>query len=240
MTITTSTDPAPPDKKQLTPQQRQAIAITGLALCLIIGGGIVYWLLWGGAPKKRTVTVNPSAPVPGNIRYQQAVQRQRDPRGITRDGGDWIVRGMTGEMRVTADAGTLDNDSAMRFRYPDGLKLPPEQVALLSARFRALRDDAMAKEWGITPEQRTKLEAMKIGGGGMTPSSTDRFALRELWNAYQKAGAGGKDEAQKKLIEKLDEVAKANFDVSRKAFGERLDAMKQILTPQQVEKMTKG
>jgi hypothetical protein len=227
------TDPAASAKPPLTPQTRQAIIVAALVGCLIVGGGIVYWMLFGSSPKRRTVEVDPSkqtivAPRP------QARIRPREPRGVMREGNDWVIRGTTGEMRVPP------NPDGVTFRFPEGLKLPQDQVTLISSRWRILNDEAMAAEWGVTAEQKEKLGKMKIAQGGMSTTADQRQALRQLWDAYNKAGAGqGKTDAQKALTDKLDEIAKSSFEADRKAFGERLDEMKRILSPEQIEKITK-
>ena len=46
--------------KGLSPKARTTIAIAALALCLIVGAGIVWWLLIGSSPKRRTVAVDPA------------------------------------------------------------------------------------------------------------------------------------------------------------------------------------
>jgi hypothetical protein len=139
-------------------------------------------------------------------------------------------------MRVAANASKAAD---LKFRFPEGPKLPPEQVALLAGRFRITRDEMMAKEWGVTPQQLEKLNAMNVAGGDLSPAPADRDALWGLWQAYQTGSGTAKADAQKKLTEKLDEVAKANFEPSQKAFGAKIDEIRKVLTPEQVEKITK-
>ena len=74
----------------------------------------------------------------------------------------------------------------------------------------------------------------------MNPSPPQRDELWKLWTQYQNASGGqAKIDAQKKLIEKLDEVSKSLFEPARQQYTAKLDEIKKILTPEQVEAITK-
>src|SRR5688572_4094253 len=238
MTITDRNAPDAPAKQGMDPKTRTAIAVVALLACLVVGAGIVYWLLFGSSPKRRVVQVDPAeqAAAARNPTIRMAPQR-RDVPGIVRTDEEWIVRGTTGEMRMRHNAGSAADPA---YRFPDGLKLPPEQVSLLAGRFRILHDEAMAKEWKVTPQQADKLRALQIGGSGMTPAPQQRDELWKLWKQYESASGGpGKIDAQKKLIEKLDEVAKSLFEPARQQYTAKLEEIKKILTAEQVEVITK-
>jgi len=220
----------------MTPKTRTAIAVTALLACLLVGGGIVYWLLVGSSPKQKTIQVDPAAQAPARPQMNVRVQR-RDGPGITKNDDEWVVRSATGEMRLKDKAASAAEPI---YRFPDGLKLPPEQVSLLAGRFRILHDDAMAQEWKVTPEQIEKLRGLQIGGSGMNPSAAQREELWKLWSAYKGAAAGQpKTDAQKKLIDKLDEVSKSLFEPARQQYTVKLEDIKKILTPEQVQLITK-
>jgi hypothetical protein len=238
MTITDRNAPDAPANKGMDPRTRTIIAVTALLACLLIGGGIVYWLLFGSSPKRRVVQVDPAeqASASRSPGIRMAPQR-RDVPGIVKTDDEWIVRGSTGEMRLGNKAAGAGDPT---YRFPDGLKLPPEQVSLLAGRFRILHDDAMAAEWKVTPQQADKLRALQIGGSGMNPSPQQRDELWKLWKQYEGASGGqGKIDAQKKLIEKLDEVSKSLFEPARQQYTAKLEEIKKILTPEQVETITK-
>ena len=238
MTVEYRNPTEPVTNKGMDPKTRTAIAVAGLLACLLVGAGIVYWLLFGSSPKRRVVQVDPAeqAAASRNPTIRMTPQR-RDAPGIVRTEDEWIVRGTTGEMRMRHNAGAAADPA---YRFPDGLKLPPEQVSLLAGRFRILHDEAMAKEWKVTPQQADKLRALQIGGSGMNPTPQQRDELWKLWKQYEGASGGqGKMEAQKKLITRLDDVAKSLFEPARQQYTAKLDEIKKILTPEQVETITK-
>jgi hypothetical protein len=221
----------------MSAKTRTTIAVTALIACLLIGGGIVYWLLFGASPKRRVITVDPKeqaaasrAPV-ANMRMQR-----RDGPGITKVDEEWVVRSTSGEMRLRDKAASAADPV---YRFPDGLKLPPEQVSLLAGRFRVLHDNAMAAEWKITPQQLEKLSNLQIGGAQMAPSAQQRDELFKLWTQYNGATGQAKIDAQKKLIDKLEETSKALFDPARQQYTAKLEEIKKILTPEQVQMITK-
>jgi hypothetical protein len=224
------------EKKGLSPAAQKWIGIGALLACLLIGAGVVYFLVFGASPRKRTATVDPkqqSAGVDGRLPMDLS---RRDMPGVHRlDANTWSVRGQTGAMRV------IRQKDQFQFAFDFGRGfVPPEQVPLLAALVRAQTDTAMAKEWGISPEQVAKLKKVNFRQGLLNPSADDRAALTAQWNAFNAISEGqAKLDAQKKLIAKLDAVAKANLDVSRRAFAQRLDAAKQILTAEQLEKLTR-
>ena len=236
MTITDRNAPAEPQQRPgLTQQQRTLIAAGGLLVCLLVGAGIVYWLLFGSSPKRKTVQVDPAkqGPAAREIRVPQ----RRDVPGIYQAGDEWVIRAQQGEMRVGKGAARAADP---RFRFLQ-LKLAPEQVTLLAARVRILSDEAMAAEWKVTPDQKARLTALQVGQSLMNPSSSQREELWRLWTAFDKAsGAQAKMEAQKKLLEKLDEVTKNLIEPTRQQFAQRLDEMKRILTAEQIQVITKG
>lgn len=236
MTITDRNAPAETPKEGMTPQTRTTIAVVALLACLLIGGGIVYWLLFGSSPKRRVVTVDPKEQAAAMRGPVMNVRQRRDGPGIIKNDDEWIVRSTTGEMRLR-DKAAGANDPV--YRFPDGLKLPPEQVSLLAGRFRILNDQAMAEEWKVTPEQTEKLKQLQIGGAAMTPSQSQRDELWKLWQAYTGAKDQAKIDAQKKLVDKLDEVAKSLFEPARQQYTAKLEQIKKILTPEQVQMITK-
>jgi Spy/CpxP family protein refolding chaperone len=237
MTITDRNAPDAPAKAAIDPKTRTIIAVTALLACLLIGGGIVYWLLFGSSPKRRVVQVDPAEQASAARPNIRMAPQRRDVPGVVKTDDEWIVRGTTGEMRLKDTAASAAEPA---FRFPDGMKLPPEQVSLLAGRFRILHDDAMAAEWKVTPQQADKLRALQIGASTMNPSPQQRDELWKLWKQYSSATGGqGKIDAQKKLIEKLDEVSKSLFEPARQQYTAKIDEIKKILTAEQVEIITK-
>jgi hypothetical protein len=219
----------------------QRVIIAALVVALLFGAGIVYWFVFGSSPRSRQVKIDPSQPTmpfPGGGGMTRIARPPPLPIQKLDDNG-WIVRGNTGGMRVQRDAAA---PGAFKFTYFfTGYRPPADALALWSAQARAIKDQAMAKEWGITPEQVKQLKAAKFGGPpGAKPTPADRQAIEGLWGSYVSATDGAaRMDLQKKLIDKLDESAKAGVEAAKKAVSEHADRLRQILKPEQVAKMTK-
>jgi Spy/CpxP family protein refolding chaperone len=214
----------------MSPQTRQAIGIGAMVLCLLIGGGIVYWFLFGASPSRNEVNIDPNQPV--NMRGRL----MPTPR-IQKQGPIWTVTGDAGVMRVMQDKSGGNNFS---FGFQRGvLGLNQQQINLVSGRFRIMQDPAMAKAWAITPEQLGKLKKIDFGSGpaSIDPPAGDRAEIKKLWDEFQ--GASDKGPAQKKLVDKVDAMAHANLDASKKMLLDRINQITQVLTPEQVQKITK-
>lgn len=231
--------PATPAKTGMDPKTRNLIGVGALVFCLLVGGGIVYWLLFSG-PSHKTIKVTPEqqAAAGATAMQRQVQMARREVRGVFEQDGEWIVRGTAGEMRFKSGS---PNAAAATFRFPEGLKLAPEQVALLAGRYRILHDEAMAKEWQVTPQQLEQLKKLEMGATTINPPAADRAAIWQIWGEYEKAAAGpAKVTAQQALVAKVDEVARAQFEPARQAYGARIEQISKILTPQQIAQITKG
>jgi Spy/CpxP family protein refolding chaperone len=237
MTITDRNAPEAPAKAQMDPKTRTAIAVVALLACLVVGAGIVYWLLFGSSPKRRVVQVDPAEQAAASRAPVRMTPQRRDVPGVIKTDDEWIVRSNTGEMRVRNQAKSASEPS---YRFPGTLKLPPEQVSLLAGRFRILHDEAMAAEWKVTPQQADKLRALQVGTSAMNPSPQQRDELWKMWTQYTGASGGqAKIDAQKKLIDKLEEISKALFEPARQQYAVKMEEIKRILTPEQVQIITK-
>src|SRR5690242_12489182 len=110
-----------PEKKGMDPKTQQAIAVAALIVALIVGGGIVYWFLFGSKPSARTVTVDPKQQTMVN-----AGRMARPPRptnGVESTGDNaWQVRSPSGTVNVTKDGSGPYN-----FVYSFSIKLPADQ-----------------------------------------------------------------------------------------------------------------
>ena len=236
MTIVDRNEAPTPPQSGMSPQAKQTIAVVALVACLLVGAGIVWWMLKGSSPSRRTVSVDPAKQAPAGPQMNVRMAQSRRVPGAWKDGDEWVIRSQTGEMRVKAGS-AKSADAA--FRFPDGLKLPPEQVSLLAGRYRILHDEAMAAEWKVTPEQVGKLKAIQVGGSAMTPPAGQRDELWGLYQTWDKASGQGKVDAQKKLTDKLEEVAKSLFEPARQQYAAKLEEVKKVLTADQVAAITK-
>jgi hypothetical protein len=64
--------------------------------------------------------------------------------------------------------------------------------------------------------------------------------LCRLMQAYIKADDNTKSDAKQKVTARLDELAKAKLDESVGPYAARIEDAKKVLTPKQVEQMSKG
>ncbi len=224
----TSVTPSP---TTLSPQARQAIGIGALVLCLLIGGGLVYWFMFGAMPSRGEVSIDPNAP--NRMRDRPG---QPAPRILKINDTSWSVNGDAAVMIVSKAGGEY------RFNYGfqrGALGVDQQQRALVAGRYRIIQDPAMAKAWKVTPEQVAKLKKIDIGSGGgmLKPSPEDRDQIKQMWDDYQNASE--KSGPQQALLAKLDGVARANLDATRKMVLDRVDQIRQVLTPEQIAKITK-
>src|SRR4051794_29793155 len=238
MTIVDRNAPEPAEKVRQIPTWA---IVGGLVLALAIAGGVIWFFVWGSQPARRTITVDPAktAPGPGDNRPMR-MARATPPRpasGVSkiRD-GEWLVRADGGSARVSQNGTSY----TFVFHYPTGLSLTAEQAALAAGRYRILHDDAMSKEWGITPEQSEKIKKVDLNAVVMKIAPSDENSVRTLWSAYMKAADGqAKTDAEKKLLDGLNAAGKNSMEPTKAAFTQQLDQVKAALTADQLAKITK-
>jgi hypothetical protein len=224
-------------KKGLTPQARTYVAVGVLAFCLIVGAGIVWFFLWGSTPKRRTVAVDPGQQTVAMPGMRIAPQPPRNLKGVNKLANDrWLIRGDAGSVMVVAKGGAYE----FRTVPQKDIGLSKEQIALLAGRFRILADPLMAKEWKITEDQTKRLRAIPMNNTGGQVNNADAAALRPLWDAYLKASDGSaRLDAQKKLTDRVDGTAKSIAEAAKKVYLDRIEQIRQILTPEQIQAITK-
>src|SRR5205823_27131 len=107
-------------------------------------------------------------------------------------------------------------------------------------RGRALQDQAMAKEWEITADQLAKLKKINASGSRLQATPEQRQIIAALWDAYLKSSDGpSRIDSEKRIVDTLDNIAKGSQPASKKAALDAIDQIKQVLTPKQVERMSK-
>src|SRR4051812_23143117 len=100
----------------------------------------------------------------------------------------WLVHGGVGQFKVQQKGDALELTA---YSYAGGLKLSDEQAALLASRWRILHDPSMAKAWGVTSDQRAKLDKIpSAGGGGFEPTPAQRAALQATFAEFHTSTEG--------------------------------------------------
>ena len=220
---------------RLSPGVQKQLALAALIACLLVGGGIVYFLMFATAPRLQTVRVDPklqSAGVDGRLPLDRSA---RDWPGVHHiNETRWQVTAKSATMMVFKEK----SGYRFNFNFARGF-VPPEEVTLLAALVRAQTDEAMARQWGVSPEQGAALKKLRLRGGLLDPPKEDRAALSGLWDGYLKAGSGAaRAAAQKALVEKLEGVAQAHSEAARKTFRERMESARKVLTADQLQKLS--
>jgi hypothetical protein len=219
----------------LTDKQRQTIGVAALLLCLLLGGGVIWWFFYGSAPTRTQVTVDPKEQSPGQVETR-GIRMMREPRRITRpDPSTYLVRGNVGQFRAVQKGQAWELSD---FVFVGGSRLSNEQLTMLTSRWRILHDPAMAKAWGVTPEQRDQLEKIAGGSGGFEPTPDQRQALLAAMANYHNAGDGPtRSDAQAKVLDLIDADARGSFDAARKAAADRADRVRHVFTKEQLKKI---
>src|SRR5262249_15729528 len=118
--------------------------------------------------------------------------------------------------------------------------LSPEQQSVLTGILRSRRDDKLAKKWKITSDQMAQLKKLEYQAPLMVLTESETDEMCKLMESFIKADDTARPDAKQKVTARLDELAKAKLDVSVSPYTARIDEAKKILTPAQIEQMSKG
>jgi hypothetical protein len=214
-------------------RQRRIVGIAALVACLLIGGGIVYLLAFGDRPGKRTVKRDdppaPTAKAPLELQDATAPQAAQAKTSAT-------IRAHHAELSAGTrrEGGYRINIYHFKRDY-----LSDEEHELVTNLFRLRRDAAYARELGISDAQLARIRKMPVRGEPMTLTSAQREELEMLWQSYITASGPAATQVERKLIAKVDEVAKDGLPQSRASFMKDLEAIKKILTAEQITALSK-
>jgi hypothetical protein len=209
-------------------------ALTLLLLAIV---WFIWWYLAGSLPRQHTVEVDPNLVQQATMRaagqHVAALARQPDPRGIRKVGDvDWLVNSTFGAINIR----NAKDDYRLKLSYHMSALLPdPQQRQWLIVQRRLTMDDAMARQVGLSKDQVKQLRA--IQPPAMLATDTDQQNLKKLWLAYISATGPAKQDAQKKLLDSFDDVAKSVLEPSKQAAQQRLDEIKAIVTPEMIAKL---
>ena len=120
-----------PEKKGMDPKTQQAIAVVALIFALLVGGGIVYWFLFGSKPTARTVTVDPKQQTVANAGMRMA-RPPRPANGVEVTGENaWQARSPNATVNINKGP-----DGIYQFNYSFAIKPSPDQLQIALARWR--------------------------------------------------------------------------------------------------------
>ena len=198
------------------PPRPVPVWLTVLVVALAIGGAawFVRATFFDARPRERIVVLEKSA--------DDGVQKRGDNR--------WQVRAGNGWLGVDKDpAGTL----SFEFRDWRYDFLPADAMDTLVKVQRLVRDGAMAKQIGATPQQLTQFRDIRTQGKVELPPA-DAERLRGLWSAYESTTEPkAKQAAEVKLVRALDEITRRLEGPAAQSAVERADRAKQVLKPEQ-------
>jgi hypothetical protein len=208
-----------------------------MGLILIVGAFLIWKYVYRPAAPPNaihTITPLPGAPnVAGShqgadtgLRRQvtEIAAEAELPDGVHERGHeDWLVKSGDAYMRVRRMDG--------RFKYAFGYFTLDEQEwehgYLTQGVRRILNEEDYAKSLGVTAEQRARLEELPPAPK-TTWSQADRDRLIALY----------KDEASRpRLVAALGDYAKTKRATERRLFTERIEKIRAILTPTQLERI---
>lgn len=112
----------------------------------------------------------------------------------------------------------------------------PEDYDLNRAWWGILQDSRVSDALGFTQEQRKPLLALSVGPTMVPPDPADAARLAALADAYRNAPRGDASAvAEQALVDALKALAEKNLPASRAAWLARIEKVKAIITPEQVE-----
>lgn len=198
------------------PPRPVPIWLTFLVIAGAVGGAawFVRAMFFDSRPRERIVVLEKGA--------DDGVQKRGDNRWQVRAGNAWLG--------VDKDpAGKL----AFEFRFWRYDFLPADTMDTLVKVQRLVRDGAMARQIGATPQQLTQLRDIRTQGKVELPE-TDAARLRALWAAYESASeAKAKAAAELKLVRALDEITRRLEAPASQSAVERAERARKVLKPEQ-------
>jgi hypothetical protein len=210
----------------------------GIMILILIVGALLIWRYVYHPPGPphaiRTITPLPGAPhvAGGQQGGDSGLRRQVTelaaeadlPDGIHQRGPeDWLVKSGDAYLHVRRMDG--------QFKYAFGYFTLDEQEwehgYLTQGVRRVLNEEDYARDLGVTSEQRAKLEQLPPAPKTTWPQA-DRDRLIALYKS---------DASRPQLVARLGDYAKARREAEHKLFSDRIEKIRAILTPAQLERI---
>lgn len=229
-------DVAGPVDDELREIRRNQIIAFAILVLLVLGG--VGWGVWkwraSRPPNERLVDVPMGGtfrPSPGNVAVTAGRRPQPPPPpadGVRKIGTVYRVR--AGQSTFVAAPDRKPGEWRINFSYDPPRSTPDQQRVILA------RVNSAAA--GITPEQQKQLDALGPFNAGMTVSPDDQAKIDGLWKAYVAAADdAARANAEKPLVTALAEVGSRSEQPTRDAIQARVDKIKAILKPEQIDRL---
>jgi hypothetical protein len=218
--------------------------LTGIVLLLCIGGG--GWLIkWYLQDKGSVVEIPDDEVVPNNtsggrgawrgqlagMNVPRPDTRNRNADGIHPSGRNSFRAKTGGTVMLINQGGSVRYDFIPQYQNPR----TPEEAELTMLRMSVLADASWREHLKVTAEQLNDLRKKVPAPQSPRLDSADQARMTELWKAYQSASNADKPAAEKTLLAAVDEIGKKNITTFKQFEANRAQAIKSILTPEQIK-----
>jgi hypothetical protein len=220
---TTSSSPRAADDAAVRRQQILAISILAV---LLLGGVAFGWWRWQSTrtPDEPLVDVGGG---PGAW-MQRPMMQQPPPDGVRKVGSSYRLKTGDATMYVSQ---TKAGGWQYNFSYQPNRAMNGVDAAILLARY-----NSQALE--LTKDQIDRLEKLGPFSSGMVVSDPDRAKIAALWETYAKASGGAQAQAENALKSTLADIANRSVEPTKAAIQDRVAKIREILTPEQVQKLS--
>jgi hypothetical protein len=231
VTPVTATPQPPNDQVRPIPIWASLLVII---LCLGGGGWIMHWYVMTDALSHESKLLEPAAsastPNPRPTAAQRAAMNAQPanvPAVRKQDDNLWWVHAPEAAMLVDTHASP---PTIKVINYTNYEFVPQDTRNLIISARRIARDDAVAKNLGLTDDQVSKMRGL-TGQIGMVTEQADQDSLKTLWTAYDSAQS--KPAAEAALVQGLTAIARKSVDRTKQAASDRADKIKSVLTADQ-------
>ena len=226
--------------------------LTGIVLLLCIGGG--GWLIKWYLQDKGSVVQIPDDQVVASTGnggrgawrgqlagangggFRPADLRNRDADGIHPSGRNSFRAKTGGTVMLINQSGSGRYDFIPQYQNPR----TPEEAELTMLRMSVLADATWREHLKVTDEQLKDLRKKVPAPQSPRLDGADLARMNDLWKAYQAASNADKPAAEKTLLAAVDEIGKKNLTTFRQFEASRAQAIKSILTPEQIKLYHEG
>jgi hypothetical protein len=193
-------------------------AVVGVVLVCLAGAAWFVWANWlRSGPAERIVFLD---------RGPDDGVKQTLP-------GRFDVRSGNAALTITKKG---ESDADLDFRWAKQEYLTPDQIKMLKIVLRLSRDQAMADELSVTPEQLERIKANRAKAK-VELSDSDRSRLKDLFLAYDaEKEKNAKRKAETRLIKALDTVAARLEAPAKQLAADRTADAKAILSDEQIQR----